>query len=502
MLTNKFIESIKKLCKIRKKKTLSGKNIFMEENDKLLLISNEKYMSSRIIGDNNGAEVYVLSNKTNDDRETMIDAYGFKGLFLDKIRPWFLICSIFRSVPIILTENGESILKYEIDGIKCGDLIYDSIIMRFNHKFTLDSLKNKVALREVILMHYTYYCIKELFKKYNPRLFIAQDLVYRDGFISRFARNHGADILLLTTGRPSYFIESKDDIELSFPRLYEKSIRDVMLSLEDDWETHADEELEKLFQGNFDWNAQNAFKDKIVIGREELLDELNINNGKKNIVVMAHCFSDAPHGNGSGYELYKDYYTWLIKTIEIAENIRDVNWLIRSHPSSISYGELGEVEKLCENKENITILSDKYSTLMVARIADCIITVNGSAGIEIPCMGVPCINAGRPFYSNFGFSLCPNSIEEYENTLKRISEISPLTKEQVREAKKVLLLFHRIVRENDDYYDECYKIHQHYCVDKNVESANEEYSELFCDAVEKDTIKLTYNYLYAEQVKI
>lgn len=502
MLSVKFVEAIKIFCGFTQKKEKSEDCIFVEDNDKLLLIANEKYLSAKVIGDNLGTNVYVLSNKRTKDRENMIESYRFKRIYLDSIKLRHLIYSIIRSFILITKADGETILDYSIEGIKCGDLIYDSIIMRCNHVFTLTSLKNRIALREVILMHYTYYCIKEQFNRYNPRLFIAQDLVYRDGFISRYAKKYGADIMLLTTGRPSYLIKANEKIDICFPRLYENSIREAMVSLEEDWEEQANDELDRLYQGKWDWNAQNAFKNKIVTDKETLLTELGINNGKKNIVVMAHCFSDAPHGNGSGSELYKDYYTWLKSTIEIAERIDDVNWLVRPHPSRVNYGEEGVVEALCEGKNGITIMPDKYSTLMVAKVADCVITVNGSAGMELPCMGVPCINAGKPFYSNFGFSICPNSIEEYEEVLRNSSSIRPLSEKQVQEAKKVLLLFHRIARENDDYYDACYKIHQQYCVDKDVEAANREYIELFYENVKSGKIKTTYNYKYANQLTL
>ncbi len=498
---NKFLQSINTFCdKYCHQSSDTHDNItFLADNDSLLLISNEKYLSAKLLEKINKSQIYVLSNKKTAIREEMIKHYGFNPIYYDKIKLHYAFLSAIRGMYCCLRHSGQTLLKLDIGGIKCGDLIYDSIIMR-GKTYTLDSIKSKSALKEIILMYYTFYCTRRYFKSFKPKLFIAQDLVYRDGFITRYAKNFGCDILVITTGRPSYLVKSSDKSDITFPNLYEREIRNEIKHLPKDWEALAKAELDRLYQGKWDWNSQNAFKGKIILAKEDLLDKLNINNGKKNIVVMSHCFSDATPGNGNGMELYKDYYPWLENTIRIAGKIESVNWLIRPHPSRAHYGEVGGVEELCSKYSNIQIMSDEYSTLMVAEIADCIITVNGSAGLELPCLGIPCVNAGKPFYSSFGFSICPGSISEYEEVLTNIYKIEKLSDKQIKTAQMVLWLFHKIFRVDNGYYDECFKIHQMFCKDGDLKKANQQYSNLFSEYVNNGKMTDTYNFGFANSL--
>ena len=498
---NDFLNSIKRFSrKLKNEEHCEHKkrSCVMVDNDRLLLISNEKYVTSKCLENKYGLDVYAVSNKDSEQKRRLSKEYGFRQVLLEKVDIIPMIKSFCHAARIAIRNDVDGIFKFEIDGVECGDLIYDSIIMR-EHRYTVNSFRSKIAFREIALMYYIYYEYKKLFNKLNPKYFIAQDLVYRDGFAARYAIKRGIKTILLTTGRPSHLLT---DLSLAkFPRLYEKDIKDCIEFLPEDWQEITDERLNKLFSGEGDWNAKNAYMNKRVSSEKEMLEDLGIsNNNKKNVFIMAHCFSDAPHGNGG--QLYKDYYTWLCETLKLASSIDSVNWLLKLHPSRYRYGEEGAVEELFSKygNDNINIFPDEYSTLMVKKIADCVITVNGSAGLELTCAGIPCITAGTPFYSGFGYTITPSSIAEYESIIKKIDKIEPMNDEQIRLAKKVYYGFTKVFHADDAYSKECYMIHQNYCVDKNVDKANQKYMEVFKRIVDDDAILNSYNYRTAMEL--
>ena len=64
---------------------------------------------------------------------------------------------------------------------------------------------------------------------------------------------------------------------------------------------------------------------------------------KKEVVfIFPHAFSDANHV--SGRMPFVDYYSWFVETIKFIKNIKEVNWIVKPHPSSKVFNESGIVE--------------------------------------------------------------------------------------------------------------------------------------------------------------
>lgn len=153
------------------------------------------------------------------------------------------------------------------------------------------------------------------------------------------------------------------------------------------------------------------------------------------MVIFSHCLKDAPRfGEG---RIFRDYYTWLEQTINIAKNIDTVNWYIKEHPHSEYYSEDKLVENFVKNT-NVKILSKKYSVEQLIENCDCIITCAGTAGAEYPCFGIPVIVAFKTWYTGFGFTIDSDSIEEYKNNILNIDYISKLDSQAINKARIAL----------------------------------------------------------------
>ena len=204
-------------------------------------------------------------------------------------------------------------------------------------------------------------------------------------------------------------------------------------------------EVEKNFEDRYSdkWlrsmrNQKGASNMSRASGRELL----GVPDDRKVVIVFSHILYDSLFHFGD--ELFQDYATWLIETIRIAINNPDVIWFIKLHPSNLWRGEFksmlgGRYEEeqiisqhIGELPAHIRLVyaDTPISPLGWYQIADYGISVRGTAGLEMACLGKPVIAAGTGRYEGNGFTIDPGSVEEYRSILMSLPEVEPLTAEQ------------------------------------------------------------------------
>ena len=249
--------------------------------------------------------------------------------------------------------------------------------------------------------------------------------------------------------------------------------------------------LEDLYAGKGDWNNQRAFSDKTKDNRITIMRRLDLDVHKKNVVIMAHCFSDAPHY--SGPLLYRDYYEELEEVLKYADTLNNVNWLIKAHPCRFDYGEAGTVEEMyqrCCPQKNVKWLPDEYSAEILCEFADVLITIQGTGGIEFACSGVPCIITANPYYDHFGFTKRVYSKQELYQTMTEVEKVLPLTEQQRENACKVLYAYKMLnLKGNDSVCTMIQESYYHYRRNNNAEEANNMMLHLVAEGLTEETIK-------------
>ena len=98
------------------------------------------------------------------------------------------------------------------------------------------------------------------------------------------------------------------------------------------------------------------------------------------------------------------------------------------------YPELPDHIHLIAYDDDISSL-DFYNTI------DGAVTVFGTAGLEISCMGKPAIVAGAAHYSQKGFTHDPSTIDEYYKLLKTADSIGQLSNEQQQLAMRYAYIY-------------------------------------------------------------
>ena len=142
------------------------------------------------------------------------------------------------------------------------------------------------------------------------------------------------------------------------------------------------------------------------ITKIDLCKNFKWNYNKKIVVVFLPYMIDGVYQNGRK-KLYIDNYSWIIETLKIIKNIKNINWIIKEHPQEIRYktkSNYAEVlSELLKNNRHIKSCPPNINPSCLIRITSVALTCNGSAGLEYQSFGIPSIIAERSPYSHFGF---------------------------------------------------------------------------------------------------
>jgi hypothetical protein len=269
--------------------------------------------------------------------------------------------------------------------------------------------------------------------------------------VSELALLRGVDVIQYVSGFA--------DDELVFKRFTEKTRRAHPRSLSESswelaqrmpWEEPQERELAEILARRYEnvsalsrrlqgWTRERP--------RRDLLESLGLDPDKKTAVVFAHILWDANMFYGD--DLFADQEEWFTETVRAAVGNPHANWIVKLHPANVwklrrerLFGELDEErairEAVGELPPHVALLrpDSEISTRSVFDATDVGITIRGSIGFELPCLGVPVVTAGTGFYSGRGFTIDPATAGDYLDRLRTIEEIQPLTPAQVELARR------------------------------------------------------------------
>lgn len=135
---------------------------------------------------------------------------------------------------------------------------------------------------------------------------------------------------------------------------------------------------------------------------------------------------------------------WITKTVQYFAKRTDVQLVIRVHPGEKLVPQaksMGTVvrEALPEMPSHIRVIGalDPVNTYDLIEIADLGLAYTTTVGVETAMNGIPVIVCGKTHYRGRGFTLDPNTWEEYFSTLENVLSNLPasrLTEEQTAQA--------------------------------------------------------------------
>ena len=505
-LNNNLLENVSQclaraLCKESAKKT-SEVNIYFENftRENLIFIALGKLILAKGIQNKTGGNVISINKKRDRHYDKLCGNFQFNIKIFEEELYEIVFAKVYATLIAFFCNSKEKILNIKVKGIYIGDLIYNFIV-RSSNKYSIDRITCKrewEAVTEAIL----YAMVSErFFRKQRPDYYILDEIGYIEAVILRMARKHGAKLIHYFANYNCCFISSEGTKrEPNFHSYWYQSV-DQLLSCEmpSDWINKVEEHLDVLFSGNDKINpvAKIVYSGKCVKNKEEIKKMLGIRNNKKNIIILAHCFSDCTIS--SNKSVYTDYYEWLEETLKIVSELDNVNWIVRPHPMRNIYNEGKKIEEMYEQNKsnNLYWMSEQYNAYTIPLLADAIITVTGTAGIEYSCLGIPCITTGTPFYSHYGFTINVKSVEHYKNVLYKAHRIKKLSEKQVLNAKKVMYTFSKIYRVcEDSFMLLANKEAQRFDMDRNYLRSNNDYLQDVYEWLQYNDISVSYLYQF------
>lgn len=212
-------------------------------------------------------------------------------------------------------------------------------------------------------------------------------------------------------------------------------------------------EIEGHYRSGAWFNRQQLQKNKQLKSAEVIKKQLGLDPQKKTAIIFSHVLWDANFFYGE--DLFETYGEWFIETVKEACKNSQLNWVIKVHPANIwrlerdeksqhqkHYGKLAEyllIDKaIGQLPGHVKIMPPEtdINTFSLFSVADYILTVRGTIGIEAPCYGVPVFTAGTGRYAGLGFTNDSATRQEYLDKLSRLQEFPSLTTEQVKLARQ------------------------------------------------------------------
>ncbi len=393
------------------------------------------------------------------------ESYGFEGFYAEPSgsQPIRRHPELVELLPALAEaspgELRQRLLDVSIKGIRVGHLIYDSY-MRWTACGTVAKLDPELGVHIALAFEYFDF-YERLLELHDVKAIVIGHTAYvRFGILLRLAVARGVPVYVRTFNRPVAITRYDDPREGDtdpvvysgevFER-YHGRIGDKALSEAREYmrqrtsQTKAPSHLENISSAHG--------KGRVVLNREELYAELALSPSKPTAAIMSHVLTDSPHRQN--WSLYPDYYEWLLGTLETVKDLPEVNWIVRLHPDRHYYGETGN-DDLCRVALNrylsqyshIFHLDDTYATGSLFGNVNTAVTVDGTAGFEFPCMGIPCILAGEARYSGNGFTIEPQSIDAYKAALATVPTLEPLSQDQIKRALVFAHLFYFASRED------------------------------------------------------
>jgi hypothetical protein len=189
----------------------------------------------------------------------------------------------------------------------------------------------------------------------------------------------------------------------------------------------------------------NAERDVL---RQHAMDRFGFDRSKPVVAVYNHAVSDALNTN---VEIFTDLGAWFEDTALYAARRDDVNWLFVDHPSQDKYDATDFFGKLAAQYGDAAhmgfVQSWDISKNLMWSLVDLGITVRGSISTELPAFGIPCIQAGWSEWSELGFSILADDVDEYwqivDESLKGLNAGKALVTDEQIDKARLWMWFYR-----------------------------------------------------------
>jgi hypothetical protein len=314
-------------------------------------------------------------------------------------------------------STPEELEKFTIDGVRIGDLIYDTYLRRTSQPTVdLDSYDFRAIFRECVGYFLNF---QELFSSKEISAVCVSHCVYHFAIPARIAFSLGIPVFQVT-GETIYKMDSKKTHAYTEFTHFRQEFSLLSAAEQTNGIELAKARLDQRFSGqiavDMPYSTKSAFSD------ENQKEELRFpNDGKIRVLIATHDFFDSPHSYGDNF--YPDFYIWLEKLGEIS-NETDYNWYFKTHRDSVADDRPFISDLVRKFPKFIEIDSHTSHHTIIDAGIDFVLTVFGTVGMEYTALGIPVINASRNNpHVNYDFCITPNNATDFENVIRNLPSV-------------------------------------------------------------------------------
>jgi hypothetical protein len=197
--------------------------------------------------------------------------------------------------------------------------------------------------------------------------------------------------------------------------------------------------------GTFAYTRRQA-----TITRDQICQKFQWDPTKPIVGCYAANWFDFPHT--FGMSRFRDFYDWIVSSLEAMKGNTDVNWLFKAHPCDEWYGGATLADMIdFDTCQHVKLASMTWNGRDMIDAIDAFTTYHGSIGIEATAFGKPVLVPDRGWYDDWGFVQCGQSRSDYLDTLNRTWWRDMDVEKNARSAKLFAGWFWARPRWQDDY---------------------------------------------------
>ena len=319
-------------------------------------------------------------------------------------------------------KSKRNLINYHKDGIKIGDLIYDTYL-RIHYEPTLkldDERLKTIFLRSEKIFE----VVTNFFKKNKVKILIPSHVCYMSyGIIVRIASKLGVPVVKVKAENGSNagfrltLLDPKYNLDEPRYYNYKSKFKNFSKLEKKKAITIGKKIIKNRVSGKFDNNIPYIKKSTF---RKSSLNKIKNIQNKPKIILFLHCFYDNPHRFRS--MIFNDFYEQIYFILELSKKLKNYQFYFKSHPNEYK-GFFDIHKKIAKEYKNITYIDQDVSHYEILKLKPkCIISNHGTVAHEYAYFNVPVLNTGDNAHINYDFCLHIKSKKELKETLLNLDK--------------------------------------------------------------------------------
>ena len=373
-------------------------------------------IAARVIQGKTGSDIYAFGFiRPFKSTKDLYQAFGVKNHLQIKLGIQNLIKfrNLYKEVALSISKS-EDVFNIEIDDIKIGVPIYESILSR--GRITVDQTDIE-TYKQIYrgLLQYIYF--RKLFSENRiEAILVSHDCYIGPGLLDHMAHRFGIPSINVNPFEINLPYEPQQ-LYSRFKR-YPEYFKAMPPEIRDLAVTQAKSDLSLRLSGKI--GIKMSYQEQSAFESTNLPNQL-VRNSNLNVLVATHDFYDNPHAYGG--MLFQDFSIWLEFLNQVASET-DYNWYLKCHKDS-SARQRKEIEAFSFKHPRFKVIEPSVSFHQLANEGlDFVLTCYGSVGHELPLLGINVLNSSYNPHIAYDFNFNATSVENYRELILSLKELS------------------------------------------------------------------------------